>query len=123
LKYQNRSEDTYRFENGWFITRRQIESNYKKIDPNYNKIVVSSFQHDEVEVPVQIEYGKVNFQQVFIERTPKTKLATLKGIVLNEKGQPVPNAQVRHCKTIIRSKLALRCDVLFSIIPQWIRIS
>jgi hypothetical protein len=41
---------------------------------------------------------------------------------LKEQGLP-EEEYFRHCKTIICPKLALISDVLFGIIPQWIRIS
>ena len=85
-----RGEDTYRFDGGWYISRRETQRNGNY----YNKLVVATFQHLEHEIPLDIEEGKVLFRNVVIQKAPKEKLTTLSGVIQDEFGQPAPNIDV-----------------------------
>ncbi len=75
------------FEDGWFITHREIHA-------SYNTLLAASFVHDEVSTSLPIEEGKVNFWKISLDTTPRKDLINLNGYIQDEKGRPVANATV-----------------------------
>lgn len=84
----NDEYDTYRFDGGWFLTERLYGLKHPA------KLVVSTFLHDRVEIPLEIEGKKIHMQQIVMERTPSEKQMTIDGIVQDENGQPIVGADV-----------------------------
>jgi protocatechuate 3,4-dioxygenase beta subunit len=86
------SQDTRRFENGWFVTRRQ--SRPANIGPVGLRVL--TFFHEEVTQPVAVNDGQVAMERISLgPPLPKAKLAGFKGFVQDEAGRPVAGAEVK----------------------------
>lgn len=86
------NRDTYRFENGWFVTRSQ--SRPANIGPVSLRVL--TFFHEEVTQAVVVNEGQVAMEQITLgPPLPKAKLTGFKGLVQDEAGRPVTGAEVK----------------------------
>lgn len=80
------------YDGGWFIMEPVLPANYNR---GYGtKIMLRSFEYDPIDANITLLQGKITYAEFVMHATPAENLASVSGMVLNDKNEPVEGVYV-----------------------------
>jgi len=80
------------YDGGWFIMSRPLSSRYAGPDKGF---VLRAFGYDPIDASITILNKEITYLGFEMKKTPPHKLASVKGVVIDDHGRPVEGARVQ----------------------------
>ena len=87
----NFDEPLWVYKNGLFMMGRTFSSNYAG---DNGKLALRAFGYEPDDIPITILKGEITYLEFEMRKIPPDKLAAVKGIVMNDRNEPIEGAKV-----------------------------